>query len=274
MSEIEQNGAKTPTRGSGMSENSEENPTPQRMGLGNRRDGADRVSIHTSPRVIHPTSQLGGDVTSPVQAPPISEIDLSSPLNYGTPSSIASIRTPRSGIRGTPIRQRPDVRTDRHLRQVAVGDSDLDPIPEASSEGGASASGNLLVIWGTNVVVNECKSKFKRFIMRYIDLDVDNDEISEGINLNEPLYMQKLEEIHTLEEPFMNINCEHLKTFDAALYRQLICYPQEVIPTFDMAVNEMFFEKYPAATLEHQIQVKIILKNTLKFRRLFFFEKI
>lgn len=51
----------------------------------------------------------------------MSEIDLSSPLNYGTPSSIGSVRTPRSGIRGTPIRLRPDVRSDKRIRQVQVG---------------------------------------------------------------------------------------------------------------------------------------------------------
>lgn len=50
----------------------------------------------------------------------MSEIDLSSPLNYGTPSSLGSIRTPRSGIRGTPIRMRPDVRSDKRIRQVNV----------------------------------------------------------------------------------------------------------------------------------------------------------
>ena len=58
-----------------------------------------------------------------------------------------------------------------------------------------------------------------------------------------------------METPFLNIDCGHLKTFDADLYRQLVCYPQEVIPTFDMAVNEVFFEKYPGAQLQHQIQV-------------------
>lgn len=128
--------------------------------------------------------------------------------------------------------------------------SEIDGIPDSQS------SGPQLVIWGTNVVVSECKTKFKRFMMRYIDPDAQQDEVSEGMNLNEPLYMQKLEEIHTLEEPFLNINSGHLKTFDDSLYRQLICYPQEVIPTFDMAVNEMFFERYPAAVLEHQIQVR------------------
>lgn len=54
----------------------------------------------------------------------MSEIDLSSPLNYGTPSSLGSVRTPRSGIRGTPIRMRPDVRSDKRIRQVQVGGSD------------------------------------------------------------------------------------------------------------------------------------------------------
>lgn len=63
-------------------------------------------------------------------------------------------------------------------------------------------------------------------------------------------------QIHVLETPFLSIDCGHLKTFDADLYRQLICYPQEVIPTFDMAVNEVFFDKYPDAQLQHQIQVQ------------------
>lgn len=36
----------------------------------------------------------------------------------------------------------------------------------------------------------------------------------------------------------------------------MVSYPQEVIPTFDMAVNEMFFERYPAAVLKYQIQVR------------------
>lgn len=59
--------------------------------------------------------------SSPGTALAMSEIDLSSPLNYGTPSSLGSVRTPRSGIRGTPVRMRPDVRTDKRIRQVNLG---------------------------------------------------------------------------------------------------------------------------------------------------------
>jgi DNA replication licensing factor MCM4 len=42
------------------------------------------------------------------------------------------------------------------------------------------------------------------------------------------------------------------------LYRQLINYPSELIPIFDMATNEVFYEKVAThgQILEHQIQVR------------------
>lgn len=183
----------------------------------------------------------------------MNEIDLSSPLNYGTPSSCSSFRNPRSGIRGTPIRLRPDIRTDKRIRQVNVAS----PIQDDRQQPTTSEQEQpQLVIWGTNVVVNQCKEKFKRFVKTFVDPDAELDERMEGMDVNEPLYLQKLEEIHAVEEPFLNLNCAHLEAFDPELYLQLVSYPQEVIPTFDMAVNEMFFDKHPAAILDHQIQVR------------------
>ncbi|XP_070498588.1 DNA replication licensing factor MCM4 [Chironomus tepperi] len=186
-----------------------------------------------------------------------SEFDLNSPLNYGTPSSIGSIRTPHSGIQNTPLKVRPDIRIDKRIRTVNVGGLDTISEVDSQSESGATNTQSAqLLVWGTNVVISECKSKFKNFLMRYIDPEIEQDEVEEGMNLNEPLYLQKLDEVNSLEEPFLNVNCAHLKMFDEQLYNQLICYPQEVIPAFDMATNEIFFEKYPAAVLEHQIQVR------------------
>uniref|UniRef100_H2ZKX4 DNA replication licensing factor MCM4 n=1 Tax=Ciona savignyi TaxID=51511 RepID=H2ZKX4_CIOSA len=49
---------------------------------------------------------------------------------------------------------------------------------------------------------------------------------TDGMDANEPMYLRKLEEISVTEEPFFEVNCSHLKAFDADLYRQLICYPQ------------------------------------------------
>uniref|UniRef100_A0A8C5FUV0 DNA replication licensing factor MCM4 n=1 Tax=Gadus morhua TaxID=8049 RepID=A0A8C5FUV0_GADMO len=190
-----------------------------------------------------------------------SEVDMSSPLMYGTPSSRVD-GTPRSGARGTPARQRPDLGSVRKSKQV-----DLQSEPSAA-DGAAAAeqpAGQRLVIWGTDVNVATCKEKFQRFLQRFIDPSSKEDENS-CLDLNEPLYMQKLEEISIVGDPVLNINCGHVSSFDAELYRQLVCYPQEVIPTFDMAVNELFFERFPDSILEHQIQVRPY--NALKTRNM------
>lgn len=143
------------------------------------------------------------------------------------------------------------------MRQVALGTNDGDV---GEQTGGVATSdsgtGPQLVIWGTDVVVSHCKEKFKQFLRTFTETDLATDELMEGVDPVQPLYLQKLEELYMLEEPFLNVNCQHIAMFDADLYRQLKCYPQEVIPTFDMATNETFFEKYPEAQLPHQIQVR------------------
>lgn len=99
---------------SGRSENSVDTPLRygNRQAPGTVAESSEGQSVPaSSPNRLLQTSPIAGGM---------SEIDLSSPLNYGTPSSLGSIRTPRSGIRGTPIRQRPDIRTDKRLRQVNV----------------------------------------------------------------------------------------------------------------------------------------------------------
>ena len=60
-----------------------------------------------------------------------------------------------------------------------------------------------------------------------------------------------------LEEPFLTVNCEHLRQANSDLYSQLVRYPQEVIPTFDLATNELFGRLYPETVLAHQIQVSL-----------------
>lgn len=121
------------------------------------------------------------------------------------------------------------------------------------------------MIWGTDVNVATCKENFQRFLQHFID-PLAKEEETIGIDITEPLYMQRLGEINVIGEPFLNVNCEHIQSFDKNLYRQLICYPQEVIPTFDMAVNEIFFDRYPDSILEHQIQVRPF--NALKTKNM------
>ncbi|XP_062501051.1 DNA replication licensing factor mcm4-A-like isoform X2 [Corticium candelabrum] len=191
----------------------------------------------------------------PPQRRGTNEAEMSSPLTYGTPSTKG---TPQPG-HGTPVHSRPDVRASRHHRTVNLGSSSgpggggSDPLGPSSSvpqSVGDTQPGDYLVVWGTDVNVKEAKEKFKKFLCEF------REEVDDMINDDEtPYYLQRLDEINTLEEPFLSVDCSHIKRFNHYLYTQLIRYPQEVIPTFDMAANEVFYNIYPEAQLEHQIQL-------------------
>lgn len=103
---------------------SQEVETPMR--IGDARPIADGgVSIRVANSEMDPTSPIVPSTSPGNSSIRVPDLDLSSPLNYGTPSSIGSIRTPRSGIRGTPMRTRPDIRVDRHVRQVNIGSDNV-----------------------------------------------------------------------------------------------------------------------------------------------------
>jgi len=221
-----------------------------------------------NPRSPGPLSEL--DFRGPGSVR-VSEIDLSSPLSYGNLGSVgSSLNTPGTGSKGTPVRIRSDIQSDRRIRTVNLAPSQ-DGIP--MSQGDILPSSSALpseivppsensenapqmVIWGTNVQLNDCKRKFKKFIESFQDPETADDEEFEGLDHNKPYYRQRLDDITRNLIPFLNVNAGHLQKFDEELYRQLVQYPQEVIPICDMAVNEIFFERFPDTGLDHQIQVR------------------
>jgi len=198
-----------------------------------------------------------------------SEVDLSSPMNYGTPGTpMSRLGSVRGTPQGTPIHLRSDIQSHRKLRTVNVGASEAtdtnDPAVSSDAHGDPK-----LVIWGTDVVVSETKERFRKFIMEFLDDGDDDEQGQSDYDSSRPLYLQKMEEITVTEHPYINIDCKHLKSYHGNLYRQLICYPQEVIPTFDMAINELFNEKHPGTILEHQIQVRTFnVDKTMNMRSL------
>ena len=75
----------------------------------------------------------------------VSEIDLSSPLNYGTPSSLGSFRTPGRS-KQTPVRIRADIQSERKLRQVNVAAGSPAPPSSTREEGAGEPSFPLIQI--------------------------------------------------------------------------------------------------------------------------------
>ncbi|CAF3181034.1 unnamed protein product, partial [Rotaria sp. Silwood2] len=170
-----------------------------------------------------------------------------SPMTFTTSPAQSNIcangRTPMS----TPSRARSDLGSARKLRLVNEQE-------ELEGDIDVNTADNQVVIWGTDVHVNECKRRFISFLKKF-HLNVEEANL-EGVDPAKPYYMQKLEEIHLLERPFLNVDCSHMKQLDKIMYHQLLAYPQEVIPIFDIAVNELFFTIYEDDTLPHQIQVR------------------
>lgn len=53
----------------------------------------------------------------------------------------------------------------------------------------------------------------------------------------------------------MNIDTADLRTFDDDLYRKLLMFPQEMIPIFDLIVNDIFETNWPGEAAK-RIQVR------------------
>jgi DNA replication licensing factor MCM4 len=122
--------------------------------------------------------------------------------------------------------------------------------PAASAATGEAAAPNL-VIWGTDVSVETTKKLLMEFLResRFTVEEAEMDEARLEWQRSEeprPLYLTKLEEILQVpNEPYLTVNCAHLKEFNQDLYRQLVYYPNEVVSIFDMAANEVFQDLYP-----------------------------
>ncbi|XP_044860401.1 DNA replication licensing factor MCM4-like [Mauremys mutica] len=70
--------------------------------------------------------------------------------------------TPRSGVRGTPVRQKPDLGYARKARQVDL--HSVEPAKDALAS--EQSLGQKLVIWGTDTIVASCKVKFRGILLQ------------------------------------------------------------------------------------------------------------
>jgi DNA replication licensing factor MCM4 len=108
----------------------------------------------------------------------------------------------------------------------ALSRHELNPADEGVEPGSRS------LLWGTNINVQELQLKFTDFLLNYQDPEAAAPE--------EPLYVHKLREITSTGMFFLDVNCDQVFQHSRSLYQQLINYPSDVIPQFDLAVNELY----------------------------------
>ena len=99
-------------------------------------------------------------------------------------------------------------------------------------------SSNTQALYGTNINSSDVQNRLRNFLTNYVRPE-DAEDYSK-----EPLYVQKLREIHDTEQYILDIDCEHVFQHDQQLYRQLENYPTDIIPIFDLVVTGVYKELY------------------------------
>jgi len=113
-----------------------------------------------------------------------------------------------------------------------------------------------MFVWGTNVDVDKAKRKFRTFFTNF--------EIEEGAPSAH--YLQKLADIAQTEDYSLNLDCSHLHSFDPGLYKLMVRYPRELIPIFDVELNEYFAKHYLDEDQESFPQIQARSTLALAFR--------
>eukprot|EP00474_Spongospora_subterranea_P009488 CRZ09946.1 hypothetical protein [Spongospora subterranea] len=143
----------------------------------------------------------------------------SSPLRYGgglsSPMSASSAMIPRTPLGSTGSR-----RGELNGRSHAVSR----PLMSSSLH-------EQSVVWGTTVDVGLAMAQFRDFVLQFIDE-----------RTGAPKYPALISEMKTASATAIGLDCRDLHSWSTTLYQQLVTYPQEMVPAFDLVINDMLEE--------------------------------
>lgn len=135
---------------------------------------------------------------------------------------------------------------------------DMEHIARSTSESEVSgdAGEGQDSIWGTNVSIRDTQRRFQNFLSNF----TREGEV-------EPFYMMKyLPQLFSAEEVIVNLDAQNIHDFDAVLYFQLVRYPQEVIPIFDMELTKEYNRITSDLSAEESVEAGHIPKRSVQCR--------
>lgn len=143
--------------------------------------------------------------------------------------------TPDSVVPGTPA---PTTSQPWRRRELGANQVRFTPMPATPMSPGAStteAENELMVLWGTNINLEDTEARFTKFIETFKAHDSDEH----------PLYIQLLQNLADTGGAVVNVDMNHLQRFDKRMYRTLILFPSELITVFDDVVSKVFEKRHP-----------------------------
>ena len=209
----------------------------------------------------NPSPSMTDDGRSVANTPGADSVYPTSPSYRSTPGSAA----PRARAGGRWSTANPNGTMFTPEQRGAVdgdGDGDGDGGPpgiDQFTDDHAFNAQNSTMVWGTTISLHESMTNAKQFLR---DFAADDGE---------PLYPQLLKQAKEDESYNLNIDSGHLRTFDREhdynLYRDLVRYPQEMIPIFDLCVYEEFQRMFGEEESQQRFQVRIFNLDTVKAMR-------
>lgn len=127
------------------------------------------------------------------------------------------------------------------LGQTALSN---DTASSSSSDIPSDSAEPVRIIWGTNVSIQECATKFRNFLMsfkfKYRKILDHRESIINNTTDEELFYVNMLNEMRELGTSNLNLDTRNLLAFKQTeeLYYQLLNYPQEVISIMDQTIKD------------------------------------
>lgn len=106
----------------------------------------------------------------------------------------------------------------------------------------------IKLIYGTAINVQESTGLFKDFLLNFtlaqrrIANGVPESEVGE--HEREPFYPKLLRQMKEADLRNLNLDGLNLRTFSKKLYKQLLNYPQEIIPLMDFCLTEIYMDTF------------------------------
>ncbi|GJQ12006.1 hypothetical protein GpartN1_g3797.t1 [Galdieria partita] len=102
------------------------------------------------------------------------------------------------------------------------------------------------VIWGTNVNVDECEQKIKKFLFDFTANTLQQDYDGDGLEQAKPkpYYLELLTHANEMQYEVINVDLQHVFEFDSELYTYIVTYPTELIAIFDQTLQEVCKEMF------------------------------
>ncbi|KAK1147028.1 MCM DNA helicase complex subunit [Aspergillus melleus] len=181
----------------------------------------------------------------------------SSGLFVSSRPSAGGQRVPRRndlGIGSTPSRRR-RVFVDANGMPAADGEPQSDAtfsnIHPGTSEAEALGGASSLVIWGTNISIQDSMSAFKSFLYNFTtkyrlwaEGATEDETRRMGDAAEEKEYINTLNTMRQLGVHLLNLDVKNLKSYPSTLklWHQLQAYPHEIIPLMDQTIKEVMVE--------------------------------